>query len=435
MGSRSQNMVRGLHSTTCQKSLAVAVAICPFDVSRLVVVSGRPANRLCPTAPTLKVYVNCRRLLAHLIGECRWMPGSPGHGPLGPSLKNSSRRVDPVPDTASTDAKRAVCIPKSGAMLIPISRSTFSRFSSKTQQNISRGGSSSRSSLLSRFYQHAMTAAVTSAEILQHTSAFLSEALSNPDLRHHILSAARLKIPASDQSTLRTLAIASDSLENAISVANPATRSSSLRLTEKLLLSSSLQTSLSSLLLSLIYSLCQHPTEAALCLLDVFLFDPSLARSEIAPSVFEDLFLLHLLPVLLWFKDQRSRIHSSVTPDRSSYGDDERSAEAEAGRRGMLSRMSGEQAAKLKGLEKDYEEVVDENSRNFARYLKEVLGDSDGIGSSSAPSLILGTIGDGDAGSDASSRRSRAGSEADGMNEHRQIGTANRRYNVMFHFS
>ncbi|XP_058074307.1 putative E3 ubiquitin-protein ligase LIN-1 [Magnolia sinica] len=273
----------------------------------------------------------------------------------------------------------------------------------------------------------------TSGQILRHTTAFLSEALSQSDLRHRILSSARLKIPSSDQNTLRTLAIASDTLESVISTTTPTTRSSSLRLTKKLLLSSSAKNSLSALLLSLIYSLCHRPTDAALHLLDIFLLDPSSARSEIAPSIFEDLFLLHLLPVLQWFKDQRSRILSSISPEWASDGDERsRSREAMTGCEGLFSRMSGGQAAELKELERDYEDVVDENSRVFARYLKGVLENGDGNGPASPPPLILARIGDRGAGFDAADGRMTLDSDADARLEFQEIGLRHGRYNPMW---
>ncbi|PKI75120.1 hypothetical protein CRG98_004455 [Punica granatum] len=43
----------------------------------------------------------------------------------------------------------------------------------------------------------------------------------------------------------------------------------------------------------------------------------------------------------------------------------------------LLSSMSGDQAAKLKELEGNYKEVIDENCLVLSEYFKEVLGDKD----------------------------------------------------------
>lgn len=132
-------------------------------------------------------------------------------------------------------------------------------------------------------------AGVTSAHILHHTTVFLSESLSQSELRHRIISTLRRKIPTSDQLTLKPLNFAAETLERAISTTIATVRFSSLRLSKKLLLSYS-DTTLSSFLLSLIYSLSDQPLDAATTLLRIFSLDPSLARSELSPVLFETLF-------------------------------------------------------------------------------------------------------------------------------------------------
>ncbi|PIA64874.1 hypothetical protein AQUCO_00100385v1 [Aquilegia coerulea] len=211
----------------------------------------------------------------------------------------------------------------------------------------------------------ATTSTITSAQILHHTSTFIAEVLSQTDLRRQIFSTLSRKIHP-DQIIVKPLTVAVETIENAISTTNPATRISSLRLVEKLLQSYP-ENVFSALILSLVYGLRQRPINAALSLLDVFNLDPLSARSEIAPILFEDLFLLHLIPVLQGFNDCRSKILSSKPPDK----------------------ISKYQGKKLKNLEKDYEEVLDENCKVFAGYLKEVVEDRDGTRSISPPPLIL----------------------------------------------
>ncbi|KAL7189481.1 hypothetical protein ACSBR1_039180 [Camellia fascicularis] len=240
------------------------------------------------------------------------------------------------------------------------------------------------------------TTTTTSSQIIHHATAFISETLSQSDLRHRVFSAFTNKIPSSNQIILKPLHLAAETLENAISTSNPSIRSSSLRLAEKLLVSFP-ENPFSSFLLSLIHSLCHRPIDASLSLLDVFYIDPSLARSEVAPVVFEELFLIHFLPVFQWFNDHRSKILSSLSQnvgyncDDSSICDD--SVVFSSTR--SLSQMSGDQTSELKELERDYEEVLDENCRVFAGYFKEVLANKDGNRLIDPPSVVLEKTGKG----------------------------------------
>ncbi|GFS41204.1 hypothetical protein Acr_00g0073010 [Actinidia rufa] len=224
----------------------------------------------------------------------------------------------------------------------------------------------------------------TSAQILLHVTAFTSEILSQPDLRHRLFSALSGKIPPSDQIILKPLNLAAETLETAISTSNPSVKTSSLQLAEKLLTSFP-ENSLSSFLLSLIFSLCHRPVDSALNLLDVFCIDPSLARSEIAPQLFEELFLIHLLPFFQWFNDHRSKILSSLSSNSGYGGDDTRTR--------LLSSMSGDQTSELKELERDYEAVLDKNCMVFCGYFKEVLENEDGDRLIHPPSVVFEMIG------------------------------------------
>ncbi|KAL5729155.1 hypothetical protein ACHQM5_002143 [Ranunculus cassubicifolius] len=224
------------------------------------------------------------------------------------------------------------------------------------------------------------TASFTAAQILHHTSTFINNVLSQPDLRRSLFSTLRHKIHP-DQIMFKPLNLAAETMENAITTTSPGTRSSCLRLADKLLRSYP-ETAFSVFLFSLLYSLRQRPINAAHCLLDMFCFDPLSARSEIAPILFEDLFLLHLLPVLQGFNDCRSRILDSVPPDLTTR----RSRSTEIS---LLSGVSKDQGEKLKELEREYELVLDENCKVLAGYIKElILEDRDGNRSVSPPPLI-----------------------------------------------
>lgn len=235
--------------------------------------------------------------------------------------------------------------------------------------------------------------ATTSDEILHHTSTFISEILSKSDFRYRIYSIFRQKYSYSDQNIVKQLDIASEALETAILTSNISVKSSSLRLSEKLL-NSYPKTSFSSFLLCLVYYLSNCPVEAAVSLLEVFYDDPSLARSEISPEFFEELFLRHFVRVLEWYNEQKSRILSSLSKD-SGYDSDDHSICVESvgvSCTTLLSKMNGNQASELKELERDYEDVLDENCRVFVWYFKEVLENADENVVIDPPSVVLEII-------------------------------------------
>eukprot|EP00258_Populus_trichocarpa_P029487 XP_024445506.1 putative E3 ubiquitin-protein ligase LIN-2 isoform X2 [Populus trichocarpa] len=267
-------------------------------------------------------------------------------------------------------------------------------------------------------------ATTTASQILHHTTAFLSETLSQPhDHRHHLLSTLRREAPSSNKTTtIKPLNLAVENLENAISTTNPSIRSSSLRLAQKVLLSYP-DSLLSSLLLSLIYTLNNRPTNASISLLNIFHLDPSLARSQIAPVLFEELFLVHLLPVLRWFNEQRSRILSSLTLDWG-YDSDENSigdVSIVVPCTKLLSKMSGDQALELKELESIYEEVIDENCKVFAKYFKEVVTNGDENRMITPPSVILKEL-----------RKVDKSEVSDEISKMEELGLMNGRYNPMW---
>ncbi|KAK4391682.1 putative E3 ubiquitin-protein ligase LIN [Sesamum angolense] len=209
-------------------------------------------------------------------------------------------------------------------------------------------------------------ATTTSVEILHHTATFLSEVLSQPNLRHHLFSTFLQRLPS---TLIKPLNSASQTIEKAISNA----ASSSLRSAEKLLLSNS-HNPFSSFLLSLVRYLRHREIDASLSLLDVFQADPSLCRLEIAPFLFQELFLVHFAPMLEWYNVQRSSILSSFSLT-SDYNSDDQSIISNTT---LLSKMSGDQASALKDLERDYEDLLDENCRIFVEYFKRILRNKDG---------------------------------------------------------
>ncbi|XP_054779547.1 putative E3 ubiquitin-protein ligase LIN-1 isoform X1 [Prosopis cineraria] len=234
------------------------------------------------------------------------------------------------------------------------------------------------------------TTTTTSSQILQHTSAFISDVLLHSQLRRRLISTLLRESQISSQITLKHLNLAANTLDNAISVSNPAIRSSSLNLAEKLLLPLP-QNPVSSFLLSLIYMINKRQLEAALSLLQTFYLSPSLARSEIAPILYEQLFSLHLLPVFRSFDEQRARILPSTSENSARYPDDYSISDEYVvlPSTKSLSQMSNDQASKLRELERDYEEAIDDNCRIIAEYFKEVLVNNNGDSSTSPPLSVL----------------------------------------------
>ncbi|MCL7050533.1 hypothetical protein MKW94_012700 [Papaver nudicaule] len=198
-----------------------------------------------------------------------------------------------------------------------------------------------------------MSTTTTSSPILQQTTAFLAKTLSQSELRHEILSNIRRKI--NKKSTLNSLNNAAHALENAISSTN---------------------------------------SKTIIILYLFFYIDPLLARTEISPCIFENLFLFYLIPVIQFLNDQKSRILSSqdyliITSTKSIQR--LRSISASVSGTRNLSRMSEEQRVKLKRVEREYEQVLDENCKNLALYFKEILKNRDhgNLEDSSPPLIVL----------------------------------------------
>ncbi|KAJ6673625.1 RING-TYPE E3 UBIQUITIN TRANSFERASE [Salix viminalis] len=170
----------------------------------------------------------------------------------------------------------------------------------------------------------------------------LRNPLPTQDHRHHLFSTLCRKAPPSNKTTtIKPLNLVVENLEIAISATNPSIQSSSLRLAEKVLLSYP-DSLLSSLLLSLIY-IPQQPAHQC----------------------------FHKSPKHL---PSRPFIGSVMFP--------------------LLSKMSGDQALELKGLESIHEEDLDENCKVFAKYFKELVtnGDDNRI-MTTPPSVILKELG------------------------------------------
>lgn len=234
---------------------------------------------------------------------------------------------------------------------------------------------------------------ITSTFILRRTTAYLSLLLSNLEVRQRALSFARKRLPSPpDSSTLHALSLLSSTLSPSLSSLTSASYSAA---------ASANPSALSSLLLAVSLALRRRHADAARALIDVFLLAPSAARADIAPEVFEELFLPHLFPAVRWFAERRGRIMLKVGEGMA-----------------VLGRMSDGQAEELRELEDVYEGVMDENVRVYAGYLKEVLREGEGV---SLPELVLPTVDD---------------AEEEEVEEiaREEVGLINGRFNVMLFY-
>ncbi|KAI3977596.1 hypothetical protein MKX01_000509 [Papaver californicum] len=207
------------------------------------------------------------------------------------------------------------------------------------------------------------TTTTTSSQILQQTTTFITEILSQSELRHEILSNIRRKI--NKISTLNSLNNAADALENAISSTNPTTTDT--RIFDYPIKSFNH------------FALRHQHVDAAISILDVFYIDPLLATTEISPFIFENLFLFYLIPVIQFLNEQKSKNLPSQDFQFSTNTIQRLrsiSSSSVSGTR-TLSRMSEEQRVKLKRVEKEYEQVLDENCKNLVLYFKEILKNRD----------------------------------------------------------
>ncbi|GJT68595.1 putative E3 ubiquitin-protein ligase LIN-1 isoform X1 [Tanacetum coccineum] len=180
-----------------------------------------------------------------------------------------------------------------------------------------------------------MSTTTTATDILKRTTTFLHQNASpNPDTSPPYLNLSPfLNLSPPIHLHIKQLNLASETLENAINTTSVAAKTSSLCLSEKLLLS----------------------------------------------------FLEVLRTTLLVRQDQS---YASLI---CGYESDENSVvmDSVVSCMDLLSKMNGDQALELKELEKEYEYVLDENCRIFVEYFKEVLENEDGDIVIVPPSVVL----------------------------------------------
>ncbi|KAI3757273.1 hypothetical protein L6452_04807 [Arctium lappa] len=176
-----------------------------------------------------------------------------------------------------------------------------------------------------------------------------------------------------------------DALEEAINTSNLETKMARLDHAEKMLqvcamLNSTEKTAgvpnfyLSAwahLNLSYLWKLRNNAKNAVLHVLEMFSVDPFFSRIDFAPDIWKTLFLPHMSSIVGWYSEGRHRIMMDMIPDSAdlSFTADFDQYFNES----LVFSMRPDQAEKLKNLEKDYGQSLDENTRNYANYFKDCM--------------------------------------------------------------
>lgn len=155
--------------------------------------------------------------------------------------------------------------------------------------------------------------------------------------------------------------------------------------------------------------------------------------------MFQELFLVHFSPLIEWYNEQRSaalfsRSAYSGYKNNNDDDDDDDDRSVVSNTTTLLSTMSGDQAAVLKDLERDYSVLLEENCRLFVEYFKEVLvrnkveDNGDQVVMIIPPAILLhrDPINGGDNKKVVDSDEDEIASQG--------FESKNRRYNVMFDF-
>ncbi|CAN6456547.1 unnamed protein product [Victoria cruziana] len=234
-----------------------------------------------------------------------------------------------------------------------------------------------------------MTSAVCS--FLHQVSLFTEESLSHPDARLRLRRSLAGRQSSDVEPSISALQLGAETLDRAILAPDSESGDDLQGRAEELLLSSlggdPHTSAIASLYLSLVATLRGNPVRSARFLLDAFAFDPSSARLELAPKVWEESFSKPLLPLFSRFRAESQAIVASMSSEfqdrqETIAGSDfsftsESLAFDEASRRRLQSRMSNETAEELRMLEDAFEEDLDENTKRLAILLRELLENSE----------------------------------------------------------
>lgn len=227
---------------------------------------------------------------------------------------------------------------------------------------------------------------------------FIKDRLINKELRtqHKDQCAERLaaedgncdedtEVRYSDQAVLANLDWGMEALEEAIDTSNMETKLARLDHAEKMLqvcamLNSNQRTAgvpnfylsaWANLNLAYLWKLRNNVHNSVFHILDMFIVDPFFSRIDFAPELWKDLFLIHMGSIVGWYSQERHRLIMEVVPDSSdiSFTVDLDQLFNES----LIFTMRPDQLEKLQKLEQLYAESLDENTRLFAKYFKDLM--------------------------------------------------------------
>ncbi|KAJ0974272.1 hypothetical protein J5N97_016237 [Dioscorea zingiberensis] len=247
-------------------------------------------------------------------------------------------------------------------------------------------------------------------------AAFLHSRLSDraQRLRHKDQCAERLAAGAaysdarySDQAVLANLDWGIDALEEAISTSNPEAKLARLDHSERMLqiaamldpggttagVPNSYLSAWAHLNLALLHHLrSSGPARpAALHALEMFDVDPFFSRIDFAPELWESLFLPHMASIVGWYTEARHQIIMDTIPDSSDlsltldFGD-------QLFNESVILSVRPDQADKLRDLERRYGESLDDSTRMYAKYYKDVLASDQAATGRKASAPVLPPI-------------------------------------------
>ncbi|KAG6543449.1 hypothetical protein Mapa_015119 [Marchantia paleacea] len=219
----------------------------------------------------------------------------------------------------------------------------------------------------------------------EHTMKFLAD--GEERVQHKARSAERLRkgdvsggarVNYADQAILANLDWGIEAIEEAIRTAHPAAKSARLEYAEKLLqvcasldcrsgsatagVPNSYLSAWAHFNLALVWRLRGNELRAVKEILEMFLLEPYFARLDFAASIWESAFLPHVSSIVQWYTDQRRALAASPSASSASA----------AGADAASLSLSAEESH-LQELEKVYQDSLDENTRQYARFYLECL--------------------------------------------------------------
>ncbi|KAM0950073.1 putative transcription factor WD40-like family [Dioscorea sansibarensis] len=243
----------------------------------------------------------------------------------------------------------------------------------------------------------AMDSDGTARHVSATVAAFLQSRLSDraQRIRHKDQCAERLAAGAassdacySDQAVLANLDWGIDALEEAISSSNPEAKLARLEHAERMLqiaamldpggstagVPNSYLSAWAHLNLALLQRLRSSRSlrAAALHALEMFDVDPFFSRIDFASELWESLFLPHMASIIGWYTEARQQIVMDTIPNSSDLSLTVDFADQLFNESVILS-VRPDQAEKLRDLERRYGEFLDDSTRMFAKYFKDML--------------------------------------------------------------